>query len=65
MTDYRGRGHGPVGNFYIVDFKNFATASRRCTGVINKLIDGELVDYTYDGRARHGWMHTLLYDGRV
>ena len=54
MTDYRGRGHDPVGNFYIVDFKNFATASRRCTGVINKLIDGELVDYTYDGRARHG-----------
>jgi len=28
----RGRGQGHVSNFYIVDFKNFATASRRYTG---------------------------------
>ena len=28
------RGHGHVSNFYIVDLKNFATASRRYTGDI-------------------------------
>jgi len=27
-----GRGQGHVSNFHIVDFKNFATASRRYTG---------------------------------
>jgi len=30
-----GRGQGYVGNFYIVDLENFATASRRYTGDIN------------------------------
>ena len=30
-----GRGQGHVSNFYIVDFKNFATASRRYTGDIH------------------------------
>jgi len=44
---------GHVGNFYILDLENFATASGRCIGVINKLADGQLVDYTYDRRARH------------
>jgi len=30
-----GRGQGYVGNFYIVDLENFATASRRYTGDIH------------------------------
>ena len=30
-----GRGQGHESNFYIVDFKNFATASRRSTGDIH------------------------------
>ena len=58
-----GRGQGHVSNFYISDLENFATASRRCIGVINKLVDGQLVDYTYDGRARqrrHGRMHKFI-----
>jgi len=56
MTDcpLSGRGQGHVSNFHILDLENFATESRRCIGVINKLVDGQLVDYTYDGRARHG-----------
>jgi len=37
-----------------LDLENFATGSRRCTGVINKLVDGQLVDYTYGGRAHRG-----------
>jgi len=49
-----GRGQGHVSKFCIVDLENFATASHRCTGVINELVDGQLVDYTYDGRARNG-----------
>jgi len=34
MSEYSlsGRCQGHVSNFYIVDFKNFATASRRYTG---------------------------------
>jgi len=47
---WRGQGH--VSNFYIFDLENFATTSRMCTGVIN--VDGQLLDYTYDGRARRG-----------
>jgi len=60
-----GHGQGHVSNLYIVDFENFATASRRSTGVMNELLDGRLVDYTYNGRARRGWMHTLLYCDRL
>ena len=33
-----GRGQGQVSNFYIVDLKNFATASRRYTGDIHNSI---------------------------
>jgi len=51
-----GHGQGHMSNFYIADLENFATASHRCTGVINELVDGQLVDYTYDGRAHHGSM---------
>ena len=56
MTDcpLSGRCQGHMSNFYIVDLENFATASRRCTGVINELVDGRCVDYAYDGRARRG-----------
>jgi len=49
-----GRDQGHVSNFYIVDFENFARASRWCTGVISELVDGQLMDYTYDSRARCG-----------
>ena len=34
-----GRGLGYVSNFCISDLENFATASRQCIGVINKLVD--------------------------
>ena len=35
-----GRGQGYVSNFYIVDFENFATASRRSTSDIhNSTVD--------------------------
>ena len=42
MTDcpLSERGQGHVSNFYMVDLENFTTASRRCIGVINKLVDG-------------------------
>jgi len=49
-----GRGEGHVSNFYILDLDNFATASHQCIGVINKLVDSQLVDYTYDGRVHRG-----------
>ena len=35
-----------MSTFYILDVENFATASRRCTGVIN--VDGQLVGYTVE-----------------
>jgi len=53
-----GCGQGHVSNLYILDLENFATASGRCTGVMN--VDGQLVDYTYDGKARRGWMHKFI-----
>ena len=51
MLPRKGRGQGHV---VILALENFATASRRRIGVINKLVDGQLVDYTFDGRARRG-----------
>jgi len=48
-----GRGEGHVSNFYILDLDNL-TASHQCIGVINKLVDSQLVDYTYDGRVHRG-----------
>ena len=44
-----GRGQGHVSNFYILELENFATASRRCTGVNFYQRRRQLVDYTYDG----------------
>ena len=52
------RGQGHMSNFYILDLEHFATASRRCTGVIN--VDGQLVDYTYYGKVRRGLMHKFI-----
>ena len=57
MTDCPliGRSQGHVSNFYILDLENFATASCRCTDVINELVDGQLVElHTHVGRARCG-----------
>jgi len=56
MTDCPLSGHcqGHVSNFYILVLENFATASHWCTGVINELLEGQLVDYTYDGREHCG-----------
>ena len=56
MTDYplSGRGQGHVSNFYILDL---------VIGVLvwsTKLVGGQLVYYTYDGRARRGWMHKFI-----
>ena len=47
--------------FYSLDLENFATASRRCIGVVNKLIGSQLLDYTSDGRVRRGRMHKFVY----
>jgi len=49
-----GRGQSRVSNFYLLNLDNFATTSRRCIGVINKLVGGQHVDYTCDYRARRG-----------
>jgi len=56
MTDcpLSGRGQAHVISFYILDLENFAVASLRCIGAINEFVDGQLVDYTYDGRVRRG-----------
>jgi len=53
-----GRGQGHVSNFYIVDLENFATASRRYTGVYIQLDRRRFVYDTYKTmkatRTRHG-----------
>jgi len=53
-----GRGQGHVSNFYTVDFKNFATTSRRFTGDMNDSVRGRFVYDTYKTmeatRSRHG-----------
>jgi len=43
-----GRGQGHENNFYILDLEKISPEQV----VINKLVDGQLVDYTYDGRPR-------------
>jgi len=61
----RGRGQSHVSNFYTVDFP---TVSRRCrpTGVINELVDSQLVDYTYTAVKRVvAECTSLLYVGRL
>ena len=48
-----GRGQGHVGNFYIVNLENFATASRWYTGDIhNTTVVGLFMT-----PIRHGWVH--------
>jgi len=44
----------------ILNLENCATPSLRWTGVTNKLVDGQLVDYTYDGRPRRAWMRKFV-----
>jgi len=51
-----GRGQSHVINCCILDLEDLATASLRCIGVINKLVDDQFGDYTSYGRARRGWM---------
>ena len=48
MTDclLRGHGQGHVSIFCILYLENFTSI-----GVINKLVDGQLVDYIYDSRV--------------
>ena len=55
-----GRGHGHVSNFYTVDFKNFATPSRRYTRDIH-ITQLDRRRFVYDAyktmkgtRSRHG-----------
>ena len=59
-----GRGQGHVSNFYIVDFENFATASRRYTGDIHNSVRSRFVYDTYRTveatRSRHGWVHMFI-----
>jgi len=55
-----GHGQGHATHFYILDLENFATASHKCIGVVSKLAEGQHVDYAYDDRARHGWMHKFI-----
>ena len=45
-----GRGQGIAIHFCILDIVNFARVPvcRRRIGVVKKLADGQLVDYTYD-----------------
>jgi len=45
-----GCDQGHVTHFYILDLENFATASHSYIGVVNKLSDGQLMDYTYDSQ---------------
>jgi len=42
-----------------LDLENFVTASRWCDRQNSSTVAP--VDYTYDGRARHGWMHNACY----
>ena len=55
-----------MSNFYILDLENFATGSHRCIGAINKLVDGQLVDYTYTMVERvMAECTSLLYVGQL
>ena len=52
-----GRGQGHVSNFYIVDFENFATASRQYTGDIhNSTVVGLFMTPETMGA---GWVHIV------
>ena len=61
---WKGRGQGHVSNFYIMDLKNFATASRRYTGDIHNSVRRRFVYDTYKimevTRSRHGWVHMFI-----
>ena len=53
---WKGNGQGHVSTFYIFELENFTTPSRQCIGVINKLVDGQLVD----GQVHRGWMRKFI-----
>jgi len=59
-----GRSQGHVSNFYIVDLENFATASRRYTGIHNSSMVGLFMNDTYrtmkETWSRHGWVHMFI-----
>jgi len=59
---WRRQGH--VSNFYIVDWENFATASRRYTGDIHNSVHCRFVYDTSKTmeatRSRHGWVHMFI-----
>jgi len=52
LLSWRGQSH--VSNFYILDLENVATASFGVLVWSTKVVGGQLVDYTYDCRARNG-----------
>ena len=63
---WKGHGQGHVSDFYILDLENFTTASRRCIGMINKLVDGHLVEYMLKTVERvMAECTSLLYVGRL
>jgi len=59
-----GSGQGHVSNFYIVDLRNFTTASRRYTGDFHNSVRSRFVYDTYKTmeatRSRHGWVHMFI-----
>jgi len=55
-----GRGQGHVSNFYIVDLKNFATASRLYTGDIHKATVVGLFMTMKATRSRHGGVRIFI-----
>jgi len=59
---WKGRGQGHVGNFYIVDLENVATASRRYTGDIhNSTVVGLFMTPTMKAtRRRHSSVHMFI-----
>jgi len=68
MTDcpLSGRGQGDVSIFYILDLENVATASLGVLVLSTKLVDGQLVDYTYTTVERVvAECTSLLYVGRL
>ena len=50
-----GRGQGHVSNFYIVDLENFATASRRYTGIHNSTVVGLFMTHCLQLNLQLNW----------
>ena len=57
-----GRGQGHVSNFYIVDLKNFCTASRRYTGGIhNSTVVGLFMTHDNKSDSISSWLSAHVY----